>query len=254
VNAGLDALRVLLRMALLKACLRLVRQDWYANLPERIFMNHNAALVRIAGTSSCDSEWLDPRKDLFHKELGIATFRLIMVGTRVTDPNCGIPRGIIFKGGVGGFLKGVGRFSRLGGFSPYLQNHIHDLTMSRINEGGRIQLWLGCAEVLRLYPALKGLVGSSWLEDPALEFVAPRLYRDNRILRENGSLYFPNGTDEETVRNALAKSTTRQAMYAEGRYNPKRYMVVWPRFELIRWADQWIRDHPEHPGVYAPGA
>jgi len=253
-SQGNEATRVLLRLVLLAACIELVRTEEYLRLPERIFLNHTAMLVRIAATTDCDASWLNPDHDLFHKEFGLASLRLIAAENRVVDANSAIPRSVVWKSGIWSCPRNFAVFFRLGGFSPYLQTHVHDLTMSRITEGNRIQFWLSCAEILRDRPALKGMFGASWLEDPALEFAAPRLYLANRVPRDNGAIYVPMGTDEETVGNALRKSASRQSLYDNGQYLPQRYLMIWPRARVIEWADRWISENPDHPGVASAGA
>lgn len=251
---GPEATRVMCRLALLHGCSELLSQPWYAKLPGRIFMNHTALLVRISGTRDCDSHWLAPGNDLFDKEWGIASFRLIATGTRVADVNSGVSRRILLSGGIGNLIRSLKVFSFLGGFSPFLQTHIHDLNMSRITEGGRIQAWLGSAAVIRMLPKLKGLMSASWLEDPALEFATPRLYAANRIVRENGGIYMPMGSDADAVRNALFKSEQRQKLYARGEYRPRRFLMIWPREKILEWSDRWIRENPDHPSIVSSGA
>lgn len=251
---GDEALRIMLRMSLLESCIRLIKSSRYLSLPERVFLNHSGALVRIAGSSDCELPWLSPSSNLFKKEMGIANFRLIVVGGRVIDLHSGVPRRILTQGGVGGFLKASKALFRLGGFYPVLQTHIHDFLTSRVDEGERIQQWLGCADILKFHPSVRGMFNTGWLHDPALEFATPRLYQDSRIMRENGGMYIPGGMDPDTTENALAKSARRQSLYAQGLYMPQRYHVIWPRDQLINWADQWVNDHPDHPGVLSPGA
>lgn len=254
LEQGKDALRIALRRALLHSCIRLTRSPWYAELPDRVFLNHSAALVRIAGTCESDSDWLSINSDLYLKEIGLATFRLIATGTRVFDVDSGIPRSVLFTSGLGGLLRGPYRFLRMGGFYPFGQTHVHDLMMNRITEDGRIQMWLGCAEIMRMNPGLKGMFGSSWLEDPALEHVTPNLFAYNRIPRENGAIYFCRGVDDDSISNALFKSEKRRKQYENGDYTPRRFLMIWPRQELLRWAEHWIRRNPDHPGVISDGA
>jgi hypothetical protein len=217
-------------------------------------MNHTALLVRISGTGDTHSDWLAPGSDLFDKEWGIASFRLIATGTRVADVNCGVSRRVVLSAGIGNLVRCLKLFTELGGFSPFLQTHIHDLNMSRITEGGRIQAWLGSAEVIRMRPNLKGLMSASWLEDPALEFATPRLYAANRIVRENGGIYMPMGSDSDSVRNALLKSEQRQRLHARGEYMPRRFLMIWPREKILAWSDRWINENPDHPSIVSTDA
>jgi len=253
-SQGDAATRVLLRLVLLTACAETVLRDEYLRLPERIFLNHTGMLIRIAGSVDCESLWLRPDHDVFAKEFGLASLRLIAAETRVVEVHSGIPRSVVLKTGLLGCARALGVFCRLGGFSPYLQSHIHDLTLSRITEGSRIQFWLSCAEILRSQPTSKGLFAASWLEDPALAFAAPRLYDANRVKHENGAIYIALGTDQETVKNALAKSAYRQDLYERGQYLPQRYLMIWPRARMLEWAERWISENPDHPGVASAGA
>lgn len=53
---------------------------------------------------------------------------------------------------------------------------------------------------------------------------------------QHGAVLFSGGDDGESTAMALARSKERQDAYAEGRYRPRLYMLIWPRSALLRWS------------------
>jgi hypothetical protein len=82
---------------------------------------------------------------------------------------------------------------------------------------------------------VKGWIRSSWFLAPELERISPRL----RCLREvpvaGGAKLFFVELDRAGTSGALAKSATRRALFAKGRYVLAIYMRVWPREAMLRW-------------------
>ena len=57
-------------------------------------------------------------------------------------------------------------------------------------------------------------------------------------LRKNGGRLFYYGSSEAMIKDALFKSPTRRRLYEEGLYVPRSFIRIWPRNELIEWADR----------------
>ncbi len=85
---------------------------------------------------------------------------------------------------------------------------------------------------------MKGLFGVSWFRDPALSHISPHLTRLTTMVTDHGARLFPLGSCKaEGIRDATAKSKTRRRLYERGAYRPMEYLLVWPRKELLAWAD-----------------
>jgi hypothetical protein len=232
---GEDCAADLLRCALTLGARGALSSKSLQELPPRVRRHHETSLIRIADNQPGTNDWLTPESDLFQKELGLVSFRLLSFGQRVGELGQGIPRRTLWVAGLSNAPRRFLLILRLGGFRPYIQTHLHDFELGKMdNEAGRTEMYLCGAELLERYPELLGTIGSSWLEDPALEQVSPRLF--NRQPREGGAVFLYNGTDSQTTNNALFRSETRRALYQQGRYQPKNYMVIWPREQQIDWA------------------
>lgn len=107
---------------------------------------------------------------------------------------------------------------------------------------GAHRLLATVADLLAADRALAGFyLGPSWLYDPALETVSPRLGYHLELARASGGrLFFSH---EEGAKSwALNRSETRRRAFEEGRYDPKAYLLLWPRRALIDWASHPMVD------------
>ena len=80
------------------------------------------------------------------------------------------------------------------------------------------------------------MFGAGWVFDPQLECISPRLMYLRNMPLHNGAKIYHVG--EDRTGNAIAKSKTRLNLYNEGKYVPQAYILIWPRKELIAWANQ----------------
>jgi len=110
--------------------------------------------------------------------------------------------------------------------------------MSSFNREGWIVSYLRMVELLRRNPHVKGHMGVGWLADPALTHVSPHLayLRDIPVAHGAGSFCLGRcGADG--IQDATMKSAARRRLYEQGDYIPMEYLTVWPRKEMIAWAD-----------------
>jgi hypothetical protein len=98
-------------------------------------------------------------------------------------------------------------------------------------------------ELLKINQEVKGYFATSWFYDPELEKISPRLTYLRDVITENGGKLFVKGSSPRTIRDATFKSPTRRKLYEEGKYLPTDYLIVWPRKQLIEWADRQVRNH-----------
>ena len=176
--------------------------------------------------------------DLFLKDLSICSLRAFPAGAKLINEVSGVPRRLLLQGGMRQFIRGLWFFScRVGGFKPLYEIHMHPRGLGEFTREEWDQAYLRIAELLILNPLVKGFFGGSWFYDPQLEYVSPRLLYLRKRPEDNGAQNFHIGPDDGSKANALAKSETRRKLFEEGRYQPRSYMIVWSRKDMIRWAE-----------------
>jgi hypothetical protein len=124
---------------------------------------------------------------------------------------------------------------RLKGRGPLLRVHTDARNLADFTKAGWDRCYLRMAELLRAFPQVLGLVGTSWFYDPQLDWATPQL----RYLRQplaHGAILRVDGATEVHTAWALAQSRRRRQLYDEGRYRPVCCTLVWPRAGLLRWA------------------
>lgn len=235
-SAGEAECRVFLHCVIAQGIVNTLGSDRFKQLPARVAAQQARQLRRIASDTTDDADWLDLNNDLFQKELGLATMRLYAAGAQLLEIHSGVPRSLIFRGGIlASFLK-LGSMLALGGFRPYFQIHTHQFMLDAFNEPGWEECYLCCAELYALHPEVLGMVGGSWFYDPALRVISPRLgyLRDTPV--DGGARLFFFEEGGSSISNSLATSPSRRKLYDEGKYMPKSYMLVWGKNRQIAWA------------------
>ena len=183
------------------------------------------------------SKFYSLENDLFLKDLGIVRQKLIPVGAELVDESCGIPRSILFRNGVSGFISGIIFFGiKTKGFKPFYQLHLDPRNLDEFSPDGWIKTYKRLSELIQLNPEVKGFFGASWFYDPALKKVSPHLNYLREVRQQAGARLFYWG-DQESVRDmALKTSKTRREMFDDGKYIPSSYFIVWERSDLLNWA------------------
>jgi len=232
---GAKASEVFLKATIVQGMLDLLASKRFARLPPRVRAQQVKQLQRIAANDEI-AGWLNVDNDLFHKEFGIATLRLYVAGAQLVDARCGIPRSILFKGGMRFVPKNIAAILRLGGFRKYFQLHTHKFMLDAFDEAGWSECYLCCAELYGLHPEVLGMFGSSWFYDPALAAISPRLSYLRATPMAGGAELFFVGDGESAKANALSTSPTRRKLYEEGKYSPNNYMLAWGKARQISWA------------------
>lgn len=175
--------------------------------------------------------------DAFRKDLSICLLLSLPCGAQVVEENGGIPRGALVTGGPLQALRLSACFARTGLRSgPYLELHTHTPMLGDFNPAGWIRCYELVAELLMARPDHLGMVGGSWFLDPALASISPRLTYVPDIPIRGGAFRVRLGSSKEDAELATATSPTRRALVSEGKYVPERWLLIWPRKELLRWA------------------
>jgi len=127
------------------------------------------------------------------------------------------------------------------GKQPFLRVHYdtHDpsfrdeFTLEGLIHSNRV-----LADVMKMNPQIKGKISTSWIGDPHIERISPRLAYIRYFNIANGAKYFHLGPSEKAAKDATKKSSTRRRLYDEGKYEPSDYLEVWSRKSMIKWADK----------------
>jgi hypothetical protein len=135
-------------------------------------------------------------------------------------------------------VNAIIRYARIKGYGPWFRVHTDPRRLNDFSEQGWDNCFLRIAELLERKKDIRGMVGTSWFYDPQLLKISPRLaYLRQRPL-ERGAFLLRHRTGGIDIENATMKSETRLRLYQEGKYTPIVLSIVWPRKDLISWADQ----------------
>lgn len=177
--------------------------------------------------------------DKFRKDIGLCSMRLIPVGAIKIHLDR-LPLSFLYKNNVKNTIDGIKYLLvRLKGYKPFYNMHLYQQTpnlVSEFNEEGWKNYYRRMALLLKKEPKVKGIFGSSWFFDPKLKNISPHLSYLKNLVTDNGGKLFYLGSSEEAIKDATLKSRTRKQLFIEGKYIPTRYLIVWPRKELIKWS------------------
>lgn len=204
-------------------------------LPSEISHFYEIEFARIRGLLSDKKAYLfDWQNDLFAKDIGICSGRLIPVGPGLLEVS-GVPRSLLFKNGVRQFVRlAYLLLFELKGQGPLLRPHVHLANVDTFNRAGWDRAYQVIGEILKMNPHVRGLMRSSWFLDPALSRISPHLSYLREVPVENGATIFYAGT-EGSESGALSKSKSRRRLFDRGCYVPRVYYLVWPRQRLISY-------------------
>jgi len=187
----------------------------------------------------CDHEkgWGSFEENIYWKDLALARQQMFPIGgSRIVEAYSGFG----LRDGLGlnffqnfNFLK-ILLLNR--GRRGYYLVHLHrpDPESVEFSEQKRNESYCRIAQMLKIHSKVKGLLSASWMYDPQLAEISPRLMYLQETPLENGAETFYVSVDYSG--NALEKSKTRKELNEKGMYIPKIYLVIWPREALIRWA------------------
>jgi hypothetical protein len=227
------------KAVILKAMLISLKRFDGIKLPEIVFdLYLKWFLDVVKGFSFNPDSYYDHRNDCFMKDLSVCCLRSIPIGGAWIVEMSGISKSYILSGNIYQTCKSAADiFLKVGGFKPLYLIHAVKRYVSDFNVDERGNCNLRIAELLKLYPHVRGMFGTGWLYDPHLEKISPRLSYLRKIPEENGAFTFRIGSSQRDINNSISKSSNRLMMYRSGDYLPTSYCCVWPREAMIRWAD-----------------
>jgi hypothetical protein len=132
------------------------------------------------------------------------------------------------------YARGILRWGQV---APWCRIHTQSRYLDDFNEAGFEACYIHIAALLRAHSEVLGLASTSWLYDPQLESVSPRLTYVRLRPVERGASIVWSGTSDFDIRSATLKSANRRRLYAEGKYIPVSYTLLWPREKILAWAN-----------------
>ncbi|MFM9936016.1 MAG: hypothetical protein ACKVOL_07430 [Novosphingobium sp.] len=220
------------RAFLVWAIARFQERDLAGGFPKAFRAEFDVYLGRILADIEAGRYGWGVETDVYAKDLAQAFTVLVPGGAQLIFERAGLGLREVLRGGAGmAWHLAV----RCGGRAPFMEIHTHDpMAASRFNPAGWDQTYALCAQLAARNPALRGLMGISWFYDPALADLSPRLAYLREVPMAGGARLLPMGSDQGSIDLATATSPSRRAAYAEGRYLPQRYAMIWPRRALMK--------------------
>ena len=153
----------------------------------------------------------------------------------------GVPRSLVWKGGVGQAARLLALFARAGGTAPFYVGHLaHGIPPRAFllvyNERSQAEWQRNVALCLQMNPHVRGFIATSWFYDPQLASVSPHLSFLRAGSLAHGAVLVRAGSTEGSIKYALARSPERQKLYDEGKYVPTSHAVIWTRDAMLKWA------------------
>jgi len=132
---------------------------------------------------------------------------------------------------------------KTGGFRPCFASHLNGRRKNRVSllESLQNAAYLRIAKSMELQPKVRAYIATSWLYSAATEKASPHLGWLRSIFLENGGLIVDLGPDTVDC-GALAGSEQRQLLWEKGQFQPRRAMVIWPRNEMLQWAEKYAKN------------
>ncbi len=185
---------------------------------------------------------------LFRRDLAIARLKVIPNGFELYDTNVCIARKEMLKGGVVSFFRFVTAFRTLllGPLHPMYEPHWDRRYIRYFSPEEYERCCLRIADMMAANPEVRAIAVPSWWSDPQLKQVSPELAFIRAIPESGGARFMLlEGHNPYLLTDSLAHSPHRKAMYEAGKYQPRSYMLIWPRRELIAWAKRTRAEKPD---------
>jgi len=183
-----------------------------------------------------------PGDDYFLKDLRFAAGWTVPCGAKVVDLRSRVSLPISLLAALRGRAPDLAlRALRPTGRAPWFEHHTESRYLDEFSEAGMDRTYLCVASMLHRHTEVAGLTAYGWLYDPQLAEISPRLaYLRERPL-QHGAISLRGHTSDFDIKNATAKSQTRRRLYEAGEYLPVAHRILWPRRDILRWADHTRR-------------
>jgi hypothetical protein len=231
---------ILKRSLVAKLALHLPALVEKMNLPASILALYPDAFGRVADfLKSAGDDPYDSTGEFFCKDVRFVLGLSIPCGVLAIDMTSDITLpSVILSLFRSRKVDGIIRYVLAGGNGSWFRGHVDSRYMTGFNEIGNDNFYLRVAELLERQKDIRGYVGTSWYFDPQLLEISPRLTYLQERPRAGGAFFLRHGTEQSDITMAIKTSETRRRLYREGKYIPICYSMLWPRQELIAWAEQ----------------
>lgn len=235
---GLSALALYHKLALAALIADSLKRLTGENLPCEIVLLYHQWFDRVLDDFSTQpDDYYEHDRTSFQIDVGVCSLRVIPVGGAWTVHICRVELGPLISGGAGQFIDYL-RFMlfKMRGFSPFCVIQTAPRYLCHFNKEEMELSYRRIAQLMERNPSIKGLYRRSWLLDPKLEQISPNLVYLRQVPEQNGARIFSGGSRQVDMKLALAMSSARRRLYAEGKYSPAGYVYIWPRKDLLDWA------------------
>ncbi len=185
---------------------------------------------------------------LFRRDLAIARLKVIPNGFEFYDLNACIARKEVLKGGLASLVRFAATFQAdlAKPLYPLYEPHWDRRYEKYFSPEEYERCCLRIADMIAANPEVRGVATPSWWYDPQLKEISPELWFVREITEKGGARFMLlGGHNPYLLTDSLAHSPHRKAAYEAGRYNPKSYMIFWPRRELLAWAKHTRETKPD---------
>ena len=125
-----------------------------------------------------------------------------------------------------------------GRYGSFLVIHTADHHLRWFSERYQEVAFANITALLQADPSLEGLYRKSWLLDPQVGEMEPRLAFLVTTPVENGARFeWLRDVDVEDQPEILSFSAVRRERYAAGSYRPQEWAYLWSRDAMVEWAD-----------------
>jgi len=210
------------------------------NLPTSILLLYPYAVERLADfLQSIGLDQYDSTGEFFCKDIRFVLGLSIPCGVLVIDVVSSVTlQSVILSAFRSRNVKGIIRYAHAGGMGTWFRGHLDSRYVKEFNERGFDNFYIRVAELLKQNTNVRGYVGTSWLYDPQLLKISPHLAFFQERPPERGAFSLKHGTQPSDIAFAIKASKNRSNLYKERKYIPVCYSSLWPRKELITWAEQ----------------
>lgn len=178
---------------------------------------------------------------LFRRDLAIARLKVFPNGFEIYDIGIQIARKEAIKGGLKSLIRFIRAFQLqlLGPLGPFYEPHWDRRYIKYFSPIEYERCCVRVADMLVANPRIKGIAVPSWWYDPQLGQISPEMAFLLEAPKSGGARFMKlEGHNPYLLTDSLAHSPVRKAAYEAGAYKPQSIMMVWPRRELIAWANR----------------
>jgi hypothetical protein len=133
--------------------------------------------------------------------------------------------------------------TRMRGFSPYFEPHMTTrwTVPFVVRQEEEERSYLRAAECMRLQPHIKGILSTSWLNDPHLHRLDDHL--SWRLDKLNNGAFLTLLGHASTEAGYTRGSPRREELIRSGAWKPRQAAILWPRKAVLRWSES-LREVP----------